>query len=247
MKQSFKKTDNSEPVDIEALAVVESDDQLPVVQDEAAVTVGAVQGEVKESDLILPRLNVVQGVGPLSENFDSGDIVLNRETLLVGKETPLNVVVLSIKKYYEEYIPYSSDGPRPKTYASLQEVLDDGKWIEWRNNERPPANAVATAMLLIEKPADLESASFSNNLGGKDYAIALWSLRGSAYTSAAKKIFSANSLELKQSGILSGLWELSTTKQVRGGNPVAVPILRLVGRVDGDLQKEIVSALSPEA
>ena len=192
-----------------------------------SLSLGQVEGSVDRGDLIIPRLSIVHGVGPLSEVFDAGDLVLNRDTLLVAKEEPISLTVLSIKKTYEERLAYDANGPRPKAWDSREELVADGLHTEWKNNEPPPVREVAAILCLIEKPEGIESLSFNIEHDNKHYGVAVWTVRGTAYTRAAKKVFSASAIELAGSGLLAGRWTLYTKRDQIGGNFVFVPYLTL--------------------
>jgi len=214
-------------------AVAPREEHLPVAQ------TGHSSGDVNESDLLIPRLNIVQSVGPLSGEFEGGDLVLNGETVIAPKNTPVNITVINIVKYYEENLPYEANGPLPKRFGSIDEVLDAGMWTDWRGKERPPAREVAEATVLIQKPDDLESFSFSIECEDKFYALARWKMKGTAYGMAAKKIFTAEKIELRNTGLLSGTWQLSSDRQLKGQNYVFCPILRLTGKNSDDKIKLI--------
>lgn len=236
MNTSFKDAPTEEQPEVNEAALAEVDgdgdgETMPAVRDVSVnLALGNVGGSIDARDLIIPRFNIVQGVGPLSENFDSGDIVLNKEVLIASKGEPASLTVLSIRKTYEERLPYDPNGPRPVVYETLEQVVEAGYWVDWRNNAPPPVKEVATALVLVRKPDDVESLSFSVELEEELFALAVWTMRGTAYTRAAKKIFSANQIELAHTGLMTGLWELTTAKESINGNPIAVPILRLVGR-----------------
>jgi len=246
MKRNKVETDTDEfpPADVDttALAEVEGGDELVPVS-AGSLALGNVEGSIDAKDLIIPRLNIVQRVGPLSSEFKPGDMVLNKEVVLAHEEEPVNLIVLSIKKYYEENLPYNPKGPKPVVYQTIKEVADAGKWVDWRNNVKPPAREVASTLILIEQPDGIDGMSFSKTIAGKEYAIAMWTLRGSAYTRAAKTIFSKNALELSKCGLLGGRWELATSETEMNGNLVHVPVLRLVGKNTPELIAEIKSAV----
>jgi hypothetical protein len=224
-------TDASPEVDETSLAEIEGTETGLATSDATlSLSLGQVSGSVDQRDLVIPRLNIVHSVGPLSELFTPGDLVLNRDTLLVAKEEPLSLVVLSIKKSYEERLAYDPNGPRPQTWETREDVVKDGLWTEWRNDEAPPVREVATILTLVERPEGIESMSFNVEYEGKFYGLAVWTCRGTAYTRAAKKIFSASAIELANSGLLSGRWSLHTERQNIGGNYVFVPILALAGK-----------------
>jgi hypothetical protein len=248
MKTSLKNANKVEVeeggvADAEALALMDEETALAETGG-GSMALGQVSGSIDKTDLIIPRINIVQNVGPLSEGFDGGDLVFNKEFVLAHKEEPVYLTVLSIKKTYEEKLPYDPDGPKPLVYETIQEVLDAGLHVEWRNNEAPPVREVASVLVFIERPKDVKQLAFSHSINGVDYALALWSLRGTAYTRGAKKIFSAAQIELAKDGLLSGRWEVTTERITSGGNYVFAPIMRLAGRNSPETVGLIKNALS---
>jgi hypothetical protein len=229
--------------DAEALANIDGDYEL-AESSSVTLALGSIAGSVDSRDLIIPRLNIVQNVGPLSQEFDGGDLVFNKETVLATVEQPIYLTVLSVDKTYEERLPYDPNGPRPTVYKSIEEVVEAGHWVDWRNNQPPPVREVATILVLIEKPEGVDGLGFSHELLDKEYALALWTLRGTGYTRGAKKILSASQLELQKTGLLSGLWELSTERAQVNGNWVFAPVIRLKGKNSPELIEQIKERLS---
>ena len=251
MKTSLKNSPDKDetvkdapPVADEAVLADMEGDNLPVQASTMSLALGNVTGSVDSRDLIIPKLNIVQGVGPLSEVHTGGDLVLNKETVLAPVNESVNLTVLSIKKTYEERLPYDANGPRPEVYETIEEVVKQGHWIEWRNKVAPPVREVATVLVLIEKPEGTDSLGFSHEILGKEYALAIWILRGTGYARGAKKIFSANSIELAQSGLLSGAWALSSERTRVNGNYVFAPVLRITGKNTPEMVEAIKEKLS---
>jgi hypothetical protein len=189
-----------------------------------------VSGEIDRRDLNMPRLAIVQSVGPMSELFKPGQVVLNKETVLTDGEKPITVSVVNIRKSFVENLPYEEDGPTPKRVHTLAEVKAEGGCIEYVNDEPPSWIPVADALVLIESETDNPAFPFEYN--GRFYAAALWTMRKTSYTSAAKNIFTATQFALKNKALCTGKWSLATKREKRGQNFVFVPILRQTGRFD---------------
>jgi len=247
MKTSFAKQEEAEtvPATTETLDESPSEATSLVSLKSCALAVGQVTGNLTNSDIQVPRLELVQSVGPLSEKFPQGAFILNKEQVLVEKEQILTVIATSIHKFYEEQLPYDPDGPRPRTFETLEEVHRASLWIDWRNDERPPCREVANVLYLIQKPEALMSPSFSTEWDGKRWALAMATYRGKAYTKAAKRIFSSCAIELARTGLLSGKWDLWSTREKAGKNLVYVPNLKLYPeRTPREKLEELQSLLS---
>ncbi len=198
---------------------------------EAAAMMGTISGDVDSDDILIPRLNVVQGVGPLSELYQPGQIVLNKETVLSDGSSPIELTVLSARKQFAENLPFDSD-ERPRVYNTLEEVHEAGGSIEWKDDEKPSFTPILHVQLLLKAPAGAEGA-FPLEYKGEPYALALWTLRGVAYTRAGRNILTAARFSLRD-GIHHGKWTLATKREKFGRNSVFVPVLRNVGRHDAD-------------
>jgi hypothetical protein len=101
---------------------------------------------------------------------------------------------------------------------------------------------LATALVLIECPAHLVTAdadhiSFPHECGGKWFALALWSMKGSSYTNAAKAFFTARRMghlrDKFENGVRVGggyptrAWTLTTKLEAfKNGNFAYIPIVR---------------------
>lgn len=217
--------------------------ELANVESSLTVPTEMVQGQIDRSDISTPGLKIVQAVGPLSEMFDPGCIVLTQggeNSLPItspGQEQPLVLTVLRIRKQFIEDLPYGSE-ERPRIFDTIEDVQAAGGWIEWHNNERPPFAKMATAMVVVAAPEDAsaeELAHFPYEFDGGKYALALWTIKGTAYQ-AAKAIFTASvySLTPAKGGLVTGAWHLTTKREKRGQNMVWVPVLKQAGVWDAE-------------
>ena len=74
-----------------------------------AVAPGAgITGDLDASDISFPRLQIVQGMGNLSENYKKGEIVLDGESLISDGPTPVEFTVCRIGKQFEENVDWDS-------------------------------------------------------------------------------------------------------------------------------------------
>lgn len=181
------------------------------------------EGEFLPQDFVLPRLHLVQSVGPLSETFQPGAIVYNKEITLTDGTTPVSLTVLRIRKQYQENLAYGGD-EMPRVFDTLDEVRAVGGWIDWRDNQRPPYSPILNALVLVKSPFG-DHPMFPHRHGDAAYGLALWTLRSTAFTRAGKAIITASQFALRD-GLHRGEWALTSRREKIGLNFVHVPVLR---------------------
>ena len=117
-------------------------------------------------DMVIPRLQIAQKVGPLSEvkELDFGDLVLGESCRIAGAGEPVLLTVLACRKYFRENLKYDRTGPKPRIWDTESELQAAGMTLEWKgqkpNSIPPTAVPIADADVLIEKPEDLETPVF---------------------------------------------------------------------------------------
>lgn len=164
-------------------------------------------------DIVVPRMNLVQKVGDLSNIFNPGEIVLN-QTLVIhqpaNKEKnvvgtgPLLITPLGFKK--TAYVEKVKGGGRGAYCLSREEVVRLGGTLDYRewkasNGRLKRFEPLATALFLIQRPAhipDEHHQVFTHEIDGQFYALAFWSMKGTAYTHAAKHFFTARKITFLQ-------------------------------------------------
>lgn len=192
-------------------------------------------------EITLPRINIVQKVGDLSEIYDPGDIVLNKELVIYhpeksGEHDSLRITVLGFfPTKWSERIP---GGELGRLAGSPAEVLKFGGTTDYKtwaakegtDEEIPYFQPLATALILIECPegVDEDGTSFIYEFEDKRYALALWSMKGGAYTNGAKVIKTARKIGcLRKGGYASYDYRFDTkTKKYPNGNFAMIPVLR---------------------
>ena len=193
---------------------------------------GGMQGEIRSSELRTPMLNIVQNVGPLSENHRAGEILLDKQTKLSSGAEPIEITILGCKKYYQEKVAYGSDA-RPNIFETEAEVSQAGGSLEWTNNQPPSYEPVILVTGLIQCPDGVMGA-FPYTYEGADYAICRWFIRGKAFKEAGRTLLThASQLASIGNPLCSVRMELTSRREkLKNGNTVVVPVLHMKGKHD---------------
>tara|TARA_B110000495_G_scaffold183442_1_gene179723 strand:- start:55 stop:780 length:726 start_codon:yes stop_codon:yes gene_type:complete len=186
----------------------------------------SVKGDFDTSDIRFPYLSLTQGVGPLSELFKKGQVILNGETMLADPGNQIELTVCKIAKHFEENLPYGGDDI-PRIALTKEDVLRMGGVTEWNRDENgnsvPPSwKAIAEAMVCIKQPEGAPDEAFPYPFQKDNYTFAVWKIKGVAYRRAAVEIFSAATLYYR-AGLRTGSFLMNSEKQVFGQNTVYVP------------------------
>lgn len=214
MKVSFPQAQTDE----NAKALVPRTDQSPAVYTEE---------EADRSDLITPTLNVVQKVGDLSNIFDSGSLVLDKTTLLVKRDQPLEVIAVSITKSYSEDTQFGEEmGDRASTLA---EVRAKGGQIEDRDAENFWTSVARIIFLVKQTETVAEEAAplFYQQIGNDNYLLAQFYARKSAYSAVAKPLFTLKAMQGSASKLA---YKFTSSLYTFNGNSWFKPNLRPAGK-----------------
>lgn len=208
------------------------------------------EDDMTPGDLVLPRLNIVQKVGEMSNIFRPGDIVLDASLVLVdaGKEltpsAPIRIVVLGLQKTY--FAEKLEGGARGKTYQSEAEVVADGGTLDWNEAKRGKQlyQRVCTGMVLVEKPEALKAEKFPHVIGGKHYALALYTMKGVGYTNAARHFKTEKKMGQSRAAGYPGLfWLMSSKLEKYGQNFAYRPVLKQAEHTTEAFRAEMQSVL----
>jgi hypothetical protein len=148
------------------------------------------QGDWNISDINIPRVNLVQKMSPTSEDFKLGTYLFDKTIPVTNEqEERAEVVVLTLKKYYEEDKAYG-DGDLPVRFDTEQAAKDAGyfhKWDKTADQDALRYSERADAVLLL--PVPLEHAHYEHD--GVGYVKGLLTLKGTSYKSCAKILATA--------------------------------------------------------
>lgn len=280
MEVKFGK--NTPTVDVEAtvqkVKQQQSAEQPPSPQPPVSQVPATIEGPVTEfagdylpgfADVILPRINIVQGVGMLKDSFPQGAIVYGQSLVLftppiIDKQTgnakvaalpPVEITVLGFRptRFVEKIV----GGDRGMIVNSEAEVraaggtLDYNEWKLKAPSGMKRFETLAEAFIIIKRPAHVadDDSVFIFPAGADKYAVGLWAMKGTAYTHAAKRVFFTSRKMgcLQKGGYPSWSYNLTTRSETSNGNTYYVPVCIPNAPTTPVVAEFIKSALRPQA
>lgn len=217
------------------------------------------------NDIILPRLNIVQKVGQLSDVYPHGAILHNGNTIIYmppapvipGQpapvvQAPLEIVVIGFKA--KRFVERVEGGGKGNICLTEADVVKNGgtlAYAEWemkKDSGMSLYQPLSEALVLIMKPeatVDDNGATWVYDVDGRKAVLALWGMKGAAYTGGAKVFFTARSMGCLRAGYPTFSWNLSTLlKKFGTGNSAYVPVLTPKSKTTDAVQAFIQSVIA---
>ena len=201
-------------------------------------------------DLVLPRFNIVQKVGELSNVFPPGSILLNGQLVLAeagkGTDKSKEIKILVVGFQPTIYTEKVEGGIRGNMFRSEQEVVAANGTLDWNEataTKRTLYQRLATAMILVEQPEGLDAAAFPTTIEGKNYSLALYSMKGTSYTNAAKHFKSARKIGHLRGGYRTGFWTMQSQLKKFSENYAYIPVVKSAGAASPEFQAAVKEIL----
>lgn len=197
-------------------------------------------------DIILPRLNLVHNIGSLKDTFIPGSVAFDRKLVVfvppdVDKATgtvkrastpPAIITVLGFRP--TRFVEKVEGGGRSIIVPDEEQVRAHGGTTDYQEWQLKKASGMAyyqplaDAVVAVQRPdavAD-DGTVFVYEVDGHKIALGLWSMKGSSYTAAAKRVFfTARAVGcLRAGGYPSWSYALTTRVETLNGNPTWVPV-----------------------
>lgn len=252
-KQSFNKNTTKAPAP-EVIPAPEATSEIAVqeqmmdmVPSMAPDQAGSISGEVDKDDIKYPQMKLAQSVGPLFEDYNRtpGELVLKNEISLwkPGQVNPVRLTVVKAAKSYIEATVYGED-VIPRRFLTKADADAAGLRTEWGpNSEKPEVLPQLYCVVLIEADeATKDHPEFYVEIGGKNYALATWTIASTAYKAAATVIITEEKTTLRKK-IHTGVFAVSAIKVKGKANSYWQPQIKLVGRHSDELANQIAAAV----
>lgn len=165
-------------------------------------------GDWGADDVKYPRLQLVQGSGPLSSLHDVGTTLLSEVELLPppsvkeGAVNPvLRILPVHMTKQWKEKLTQeqSQEGMIPRIVKTVDKVHELGGTITWGGGSTMPDNywePSSRCIFLIEQPDGNDHPGFNLELDGKFFAVAIYYAAGSAFRDSALKFYNTSRTQL---------------------------------------------------
>lgn len=197
--------------------------------------------------LILPTVNIVHNVGDLKDTFDPGQMVLQGSTVLYSPvkidpktgalvraaSPPVICTVLGMGA--SRYAERVQGGGKGLLVNSESEVHKFNGTLNYQDHQARQAQGVklfqelVTLLLLVERPAavvDPDNLTFPFEVDGKFHCLAVWNIKGTAFTEVAKKFLFVQRLTgAMKNGYHTISVALSTRLNTKLTNPTWVPVI----------------------
>jgi hypothetical protein len=151
--------------------------------------------------------------------------------LVGGDDNTVRMSVLSMHKYYREVLPYGA-GTMPQSFDSAEEAIAAGFRIARSKADRDSGNPIvedaARAIVAIEQPKGAMDRAFPYEVDGIRMTAGIWWIQSSAYPRVAKYVFSKLAFDLRQTGLLSAVWQLKTEVVNGKKGEYYVPAMKLL-------------------
>jgi hypothetical protein len=193
---------------------------------------GQIQGEFSRRDLTIPKLNLVNKTGELSNTFPAGSFLYNREVVIGDGKKPCPITITRMAKFYLQDLPYGS-GEMPKNFSTLRDVRAAGGALANDPEAEEGVDRYSEAMtcIVLVKSPEKNHALFPFEYNGEFYALAQWLLTKSAYKQTGRKLFTDSQLALR-AGVDTASYELTSSIRTNSQGSWYVPVVKLGAKHD---------------
>jgi len=211
--------------------IVEESSELVTTQSALAapvkVSTSGIEGEITTADVNTPRINLVQKSGQLVDSFSPGSFLLVKEVVLAKPNESFKFTPLRLKKYYQLKVEFGTSQDMPPKFNTMQEVIDFGGSLQYGDEKY--CVEMADILMAVEQPEGADDQLFPYSDGKNNYALALYTVGSSSYTSLAKRLIT-DSVGLLRNGLYTGCYEIHSELRKNAMNSWYVPVAKFLGK-----------------
>lgn len=228
MKTTFPK-EQKQKAEPKAETTTESSKALTeVVEQPLTLTTNAgMEGEFNVSDFQIPRLNIANKTGELSNDFPPGSIVFRKEVSVGNQKSPAKLTIIRMAKKYMQRIPYGTE-ERPKIFNTAADVRTAGGTTDITEGDMDIYDPILILTMAVQSPEGAHPL-FAFEKDGAHYALAQMILAKSAYNNAGKQLITEATTALRDK-LAGGKYELVTQLRSNTMGSWFTPVFRLVGK-----------------
>ena len=216
---------------VEAPGAEESESHLPATtRKKELALLGPNPDEIPMEDIQIPPLNISQRVGEMGERHQPGLLIFDGSLVL---PKPVRLVVVGVTPTV--FVEKLEGGKSGEVYDTEEELIRAGGTLDWNESQqtdRPLFQRMAKFMIFLERPQQLApTLAFPYEWEGKNYAVAIWTLKATGYTKGARAIFTARKIgalrDDSKGGLRGAFWTLDITDEKWQSKTWYTPKLRL--------------------
>jgi hypothetical protein len=210
--------------------------ETAAVQELEPQRIGEIAGDIDEGDFAWPKLNLVQGVGKLSEEWAPGTLLFEKEVPLITPAASesgvssvtdmLDITVLNARKQFCENLPFGSEETAMvvDTEAEAIELGGGAKPGKYVDNEPPAWIPFAQILVLFKAPNEAVAQSCGYEFDGDNYGVGLYRVQKTSWN-FFKIVNTARMFRLRN-GLHTGGWKMYAARERSGENMVWKPKLK---------------------
>lgn len=198
-------------------------------------------GDWNRKDIRLPRLNLIHktSADELITKFGIGSFAFGKEVKLSDGKTPFQIIAMRAAKDYIQKLPFG-DPETPSVFDTVEEVENAGGTLEFRqkdgNNYFQPRAHIQIGFAAPDGLSEEDLALFPYEFNGKPWAMAMFTVASSAYTSVGIGLSTyCTNNKVMRKGMIHGLLELTSETRKNAKNSWAVPVIKYVGETPTEL------------
>ncbi len=198
-------------------------------------------GDWNRTDIRLPRLNLIHktSADALITQFGIGSFAFGKEVKLSDGKTPFTIIALRAAKDYQQKLPFG-DPETPAVFNTPEEVENAGGTLDFKakdgNNYFQSRAHIQIAFAAPNDATEESLAMFPYEFNGKPWAMAMFTVASSAYTSVSIGLSTyCTNNKVMRNGMIYGMLDLTSEPRKNASFAWVVPVIKFKGQTPDEL------------